>query len=90
MTNYLKAIKVTYLSATNTKGFRIKLSVPLFDDVIKPITLDRCYKYNHAEQIERHLISKGFNIVAVTETKEVTLYLVDTLTDNDNQWLKLK
>ena len=57
----LQMLEIKYLSATNTKGARIKIIDTRFK---ASITLSRDYEGDMEDQAFEYLTSRGFNIVA--------------------------
>ena len=76
----LRTFEVSYLSATNTKGTRLKIKDLRAESfwIKKQVTLYKDYKYNSIEaQVIEFLEKKGIKILWASEAKNKTLIIVD-------------
>ncbi len=70
MLKNLQSMKIKFMSATNTRGSRVKIIDERFEE---SITLSYDYEYNNSIDLAiDYLESKGFNLVGRTEDRILT------------------
>lgn len=85
----MRAIRVKYLSATNNKCSRIKLTEQRFQ-ITDTITLSYDYAIgNGTEQAILYLQSKGINLVGKSDLKGETILFSDSWQMGENDFINI-
>ena len=88
--NNMRAIRVKYLSPTNTKGTRIKLTERLCHTT-DTITLPYDYATgNGTDQAIKHLQDKGINILGKSDIIDEIILFSDSWARGENEFITIK
>lgn len=90
LVNNMRAIRVKFLGATNTRGYRIKLTEERFN-TSDSITLSYDYAIGDgSQQAIEYLQNKGINLIGKSELKGETIIFSDSWQYDNKEFITIK